>query len=95
MTYPTNHDKFMSFDKLKEKAKKLINQAGIVHALTDKGIALYNLGRYEEAIVCYDKLLEINPKDVDALYNKGVALSDLGRYGEAIVCYDKLLVINY
>jgi len=29
----------------------------------NKGLALYDLGRYEEAIRCYDKVLEIDPED--------------------------------
>ena len=32
----------------------------------------------------YDKVLKINPNDIDALLNKGLALDELGRYDEAI-----------
>jgi tetratricopeptide (TPR) repeat protein len=30
-----------------------------------KGNALYNLGQYNEAIVCYDKAIEIRPQKQD------------------------------
>ena len=60
----------------------------------NKGVALDNLGRYEEAITSYDKALAINSTDLDSLYNKGVALDNLGRYEEAITYYDKALAIN-
>jgi tetratricopeptide (TPR) repeat protein len=32
-----------------------------VAALYYKGVALARLGKYEEAVVCYDNALEINP----------------------------------
>ena len=62
-----------------------------------KGFALNNLGRYEEAIICYDKLLEINPNDalVALIWNKKcLALNDLKRYEEAIECFDRVLEIK-
>jgi len=60
----------------------------------NKGVDLAKLGKYEEAIACYDKALEIDPKDESAWYNKGVDLAKLGKYEEAIACYDKALEIN-
>ena len=50
--------------------------------------------KYEKAIGCYDKALEINPNDAEAWNNKGYVLDELGRYEEAIECYDKALDIN-
>jgi len=60
----------------------------------NKGVSLANLGRREEAIRCYDRALEIDPRDADAWYNKGVSLADLGRRDEAIHCYDRTLEID-
>jgi tetratricopeptide (TPR) repeat protein len=36
-----------------------------VEALVNKGVALYDLGKYHDAIVLYDKALTLNPS-VDA-----------------------------
>ena len=40
-------------------------------------MSLAYLGRDEEALACYDKALEIDPKDAHALSNKGVSLAEL------------------
>jgi tetratricopeptide (TPR) repeat protein len=67
---------------------------GVSGAYYNKGIALSALGRHEEAIECYDKILYRVKKDPVAYYNKGIALSTLGRHEEAIECYDKAIEIN-
>jgi len=62
---------------------------------SNKGASLDNLGRHhEEAIACYDRALEINPRVAEAWNNKGVALRKLGKPQEAIACYDRALEIN-
>ena len=48
------------------------------------GVALNLLGKHEEAIIWYDKALEVDPESVYALYNKGAALSDWGRMKEQL-----------
>ena len=40
----------------------------------NKGIALFNLGRYEEALKAYDKAIELKPDLVELWNNKGNAL---------------------
>ena len=61
---------------------------------TLKGIALGALGRYQEALACHERGLEINPRDSGLWHSKGVALGVLGRYEEALACYDRGLEIN-
>jgi tetratricopeptide (TPR) repeat protein len=34
--------------------------------LNKKGIALRSLGRYDEAVECFNKSLQISPRDLDA-----------------------------
>ncbi|MDD4161653.1 MAG: tetratricopeptide repeat protein [Methanothrix sp.] len=57
-----------------------------------KGMALRSLGRYDEAIICYNKILEINSLDMkytaEALNNKGMSLLYLNRPEEALDCFD-------
>jgi tetratricopeptide (TPR) repeat protein len=55
---------------------------------------LASLGHYDEAILWYDKVLDIDPTNISALNNKGVALYNLGHYDEAILWYDKVLDID-
>ena len=54
-----------------------------------KALALEKLGKYEEAIECYDKILGIDPHALNAYHSKGVALEKLGKHEEAAKCFDK------
>ncbi|RIE15808.1 protein kinase domain-containing protein, partial [Candidatus Cryosericum septentrionale] len=60
----------------------------------NKGSSLDSLGRYEEAILCYDKALELDPRYVASWSNKGASLDSLGRFEDAIHCYDKALELD-
>ena len=51
--------------------------------LIEEGIALIEQGKYEEALLYFDKSLALEPGNLSALYTKGSALSSLGRYEEA------------
>ncbi len=55
---------------------------------------LINLKRFEEAIVCFDKAIELNPNDIEALNNKGASLDYLKRHDEAIECFNKCLELD-
>jgi len=59
-----------------------------------EGDILYEQGRYEEALECFNKVLEINPNCADAWSRKGLTLARLGRYEEAIRCFDRSLSIR-
>lgn len=60
----------------------------------NKGLELYNIGKHEEAIKAFKKVIEINPGNYMAWYNKGVALGNLGKYEEAIKAYEKAIEIK-
>ena len=60
----------------------------------NKGSALAELGKDNEAIECYDRALKIDPNYINAWYNKGVVLGKLGKWNEAIECYDQALKID-
>ena len=57
----------------------------------NRGNALFNLGRLEEAIASYDQALKIKPDDHEAWNNRGIALRNLGRLEEAITSYENAL----
>lgn len=51
-------------------------------------------GRHKEALLSYNKALDIEPQNVYILKNKGNLLYKNGKYDEAIECFDKALEIN-
>ncbi len=61
---------------------------------SNKGISLYALGRNEEALHCFDRALEIDPRFAQAWSNKGISLAALGRNEEAPHCFDRALEID-
>jgi tetratricopeptide (TPR) repeat protein len=63
-----------------------------INALVHKGIALNSLGQYEEAIKCYDEVInKLDPTSVLAWLHKGVTLVKLGKTEEAIECFDEII----
>ena len=62
-----------------------------INSLYDEGNFFLCLGKYEEAIKCYDRILKLNPYSKTALGYKGLALLKLNRHSEAIHCYEKAL----
>jgi hypothetical protein len=58
------------------------------------GNALQALGRYEEALVCYDRALAIEKDYVEALNNRGNALQALNRHEEALASYARAIALK-
>ncbi|MFZ0511560.1 MAG: tetratricopeptide repeat protein [Candidatus Nitrosopolaris sp.] len=63
-------------------------------AWNNKGIALGNLGKYEEAVKSFEEATRIKADFALAWYNKGIALGNLGKYEEAIISYDEAISIK-
>ena len=59
-----------------------------------KGMTLHDMIHYEEAIVCYDKAIEIDPSYSLAYNSKGFALKEMKRYEEAMICYNRAIEID-
>ncbi|MGA9099784.1 MAG: tetratricopeptide repeat protein [Methanotrichaceae archaeon] len=78
---------------LKDESKLKIRSAKSreAGAWLKKGNALFDQTKYDEAISCYDKVIEIDPKNKWGWINKGIALSWLTKYEEAIKCYDRAI----
>ncbi|MEK7518207.1 MAG: tetratricopeptide repeat protein, partial [Patescibacteria group bacterium] len=47
--------------------------------------------KYQEAIACFDRAIEIDPRYADAWYMKGLALGPLGKYQEAIEAFENVI----
>ena len=59
-----------------------------------KVLNFFKLGKYENAIETFDKMIQINPNNAKIIYNKGYPLLQLKRYQEAIDCYDKAIELD-
>ena len=63
--------------------------------LRNKGIALVNLGKYEDAIKVIDRVLSLDPNDSEILLFKAIALESQGLDGEKFIqFYEKSMKIN-
>ena len=59
-----------------------------------RGESLSALGKYDEAIGCFDTAIKVKPKDTSAWDYKGATLIIQGKYDEAIMCFDTAIMIN-
>ncbi|NER24101.1 MAG: tetratricopeptide repeat protein [Symploca sp. SIO1C2] len=59
-----------------------------------RGLALENLGLYEEAIASYNQAQRLNPYHCSCWSHRGDVLNKLGRYEEAVASYDQALAIQ-
>ncbi len=60
----------------------------------NKGLALYDQGKYDDAIKCFDETVKLDPNYADAWLGKAIALDDLGKYDEAILAYDEAISLD-
>jgi PAS domain S-box-containing protein len=60
-----------------------------------KGVDLYyKQGRFQDAIACFDRVIEMDPGHVEAWQDRGICLKELGRYEEAIQSFDRVIDLN-
>ena len=64
----------------------------LIEDLFKQGQRDLNLGNPKEAMISFEKILEIHPTHVDALIKKGNILGKIGRYQQAIEFYDRALL---
>lgn len=60
----------------------------------NKGNALYNQGKYEDAVEAYDEAIKLDTENTPAWLAKGLALDELERYYEAIEAYDEVIKLD-
>ena len=58
------------------------------------GITFHQRREYQEAIVRYDRAIELNPQDAYAYNNRGVTKSDSGDHQGAIADFDEAINLN-
>ena len=82
-----------------EAGVKLLDRAiavnpGVASAYNNRGYALRELKRLQEALASFDDALRLKPDYVDALNNRGNVLRDLKRLAEALENYDQALRLS-
>jgi tetratricopeptide (TPR) repeat protein len=73
--------------------KAALETADTPHIRSELGYALLNLGRFQEAVIEYRKVLLEMPDSPDILNRLGYALMNSGEFDEAISLYNKALYI--
>ena len=79
----------IAFLRLIRKIRQWLSPKKVAEEWHKNGLTLSDMGRYEEAIECYDRAIKLDPEDDSTWNNKGIALDSLGHHSEAIECYDK------
>mgnify|MGYP001566201508 FL=1 len=65
-----------------------------ISLLESQAIEMINESKYDKAIIYLDKILEIDPQNINALNNKGGILIKSGNYSNAIDYFDEILKID-
>ncbi|MEQ8190785.1 MAG: tetratricopeptide repeat protein, partial [Candidatus Eremiobacterota bacterium] len=90
--------------KLYKELKDIIDSAGayikakpspdILHNLNNSSCNLFSTDKHMEALEYIDKILDINPGDLNALTGKAIILFNQGKYDEAMAYYDEILNLD-
>ncbi len=60
----------------------------------NRGVVYGKKGQHDQAIVDFNKAIELNPRDAAAYYNRGISFGKRGLYDQAILDFTKAIVIN-
>lgn len=74
--------------------RALIIKPDFAEAHNNKGNALKELQRLDEALASYNQAIALKPDYADAYGNKGVVLNELKRFEEALACCDRAIMLN-
>jgi tetratricopeptide (TPR) repeat protein len=75
-------------------ARALALRLDSAEALTNRGAALHDLGRFEQALEAYEAALTRRLGFLNALTNRGMTFFALNRFGEALASYDAALAVQ-
>jgi predicted O-linked N-acetylglucosamine transferase (SPINDLY family) len=65
-----------------------------VAAVSDLGVVLKSLRRNDEALTCFDRVIELNPDFTTGHYNRGSLLMRVGRFDDALKSLDNAIAID-
>ena len=93
-----NDEKEKKEDYIRESVRaevlKVLEGKDDIDEIFEIWVKYYYNWYYEKAIVCFEKIIEINPEYAKAYNNWGIVLKDLNRKEEAIEKYKKATEIN-
>ena len=83
----------------KQKAIASYNRAlslrpGDANVLSNRGVTLTDLKRFDEALASFDLALAIEPRHAEAHNNRGNTLKELKRFDAALASYDRALAVR-
>jgi tetratricopeptide (TPR) repeat protein len=99
---PVHHYGKLSSDKVVSKGQeyyllgktKLEGKTDDVQSLTELAIQALELGKYEEALELWQRVIEIKPDNTKALLNIGGIYLELGRYEDALRASRKAMALG-
>lgn len=83
--------------KITELQKVLIQKSKPLNKATyflTKAVKLSKEKKYAEAIACYDKVIELDPRSKAAWFNKALVSSHLDKHEEALTCYEEAIRLD-
>jgi protein O-GlcNAc transferase len=87
--------KFEESIKLLDRARDFKEEKRGVNYWFQRGIALTEVRKYEEAIDCFEKDLKLNKPSFETFYEKAIVLYTVKKYQEAVECFNKAWEIKH
>ena len=88
---PSRRERFSALRKNTEEETDSLDS----EVLNVKGINLARKGYYLEALLCFQKAVNLNPNNAHAWYNYGTSLTKIGKYDETtLLCFEKAVELN-
>jgi tetratricopeptide (TPR) repeat protein len=60
----------------------------------NRGLTLADSGRFDEALVAFDKAILLDPQIAEVHSNRGLVLATLKRFDEALAAFDKVILLD-
>jgi tetratricopeptide (TPR) repeat protein len=92
---PETQQKIQALTQQLERLQSTNTQLSFTaHDYVEQGKAFYFENRFEEAVVCYDKALKIEPANFKAWFSYGAAQVKLQQLDKALTAYDRALQLK-
>lgn len=103
---PAPNARYQNFDEVRHALKQALDESGetkidfVVNTapsfgqLVNQGASLRTLGRFDEALGCYEAAINLDPKNPVVWVNKGNVLSSMGKPAESMQAYEHALHLD-